>query len=116
MAKTNRPRKATPKPAPATVPEPVLTAAERDADAQFALARADLPETTAVVAVEGEITAEQAAEVKATLEGKIAKGEPLPKRVKDPRLCPVVDCDRLGHDHLLGLCGAHYASRRGDHA
>lgn len=97
MAKTTRPRKATPKPAPAPVPEPVLTAAERDADEQFALARADLPETE-----------EQAAAV------KVARGEPVPYD-KDPRLCPVVDCDRLGHDHLLGMCGAHYASRRGDH-
>lgn len=33
---------------------------------------------------------------------------------KDPRLCTVPGCVRPGVDVLRGLCGAHYASRRGD--
>lgn len=116
MAKTTRPRKATPakrQPAPAQEParDAKLADIEREADEQAAVARDGAASTTdPTPAVPGEHEADTPVEP-----APAAPPPASPKRAKNPRLCPVPDCDRLGHDHLLGLCGAHYASRRGDH-
>lgn len=66
-------------------------------------------ETSAAPALEApEATAP--AEVEQVAEKPAAKRRPA----KDPRLCVLGECDRAVL--ALGLCGAHYASRRGDHA